>query len=69
MYHHVFGLKSQENPMVSLRQGPNPRRLNCKSSLPKLSRNPKRATHRNTSGWKGLIQKISLYGASCEHDC
>ena len=41
-----------EPPMVTLRQGPNLRRLLCKSSLSKQSRNPLRATHRNTSGWK-----------------
>ena len=37
-------------PMVSLRQGPNLRRLLCKATLPKLSRNPTRATHRTTAG-------------------
>ena len=39
-------------PMISLRQGPNLRKLLCKSTLPKLSRNPPRATHRNTAGWR-----------------
>ena len=38
--------------MASLRQGPNLRRKLCKATLPKLSRNPTRATHRNTAGWK-----------------
>ena len=41
-----------EPPMASLRQGPNLRRKLCKATLPKLSRNPTRATHRNTAGWK-----------------
>ena len=39
-------------PMASLRQGPNLRRILCKSTLSKISRNPKRATHRNTAGWR-----------------
>ena len=39
-------------PMASLRQGPNLRRILCKATLPKISRNPTRATHRSTSGWR-----------------
>ena len=39
-------------PMASLRQGPNLRNLLCKSTLPKLSRNPKRTSHRNANGWR-----------------
>ena len=39
-------------PMASLRQGPNLRRLLCKATLPKLTRNPTRATHRTTNGWR-----------------
>ena len=39
-------------PMASLRQGPNLRRLLCKATLPKLNRNPTRATHRTTNGWR-----------------
>ena len=39
-------------PMASLRQGPNLRKLLCKSTRPKLSRNPTRASHRTTNGWR-----------------
>ena len=39
-------------PMASLRQGPNLRKKLCKATLPKISRNPTRATHRNTAGWR-----------------
>ena len=39
-------------PMASLRQGPNLRKILCKSTLPKISRIPTRATHRNAKGWK-----------------
>ena len=39
-------------PMASLRQGPNLRRILCKATLSKQSRNPTRATHRNTAGWR-----------------
>ena len=39
-------------PMASLRQGPNLRRILCKSTLSKQSRNPTRATHRTTNGWR-----------------
>ena len=39
-------------PMASLRQGPNLRRLLCKATLPKLNRNPTRATHMTTNGWR-----------------
>ena len=41
-----------EPPMAALRQGPNLRKLLCRSKLPKVSRNPKRASHRNSAGWK-----------------
>ena len=41
-----------EPPMAALRQGPNLRKLLCRSKLPKFSRNPKRASHRNSAGWK-----------------
>ena len=39
-------------PMAALRQGPNLRRILCKSKLHKVSRNPTRATHRSSAGWK-----------------
>ena len=39
-------------PMASLRQGPNLRKMLCKSTLPKVSRNPTRGTHRTTNGWR-----------------
>ena len=39
-------------PMEALRQGPNLRRILCKSKLHKVSRNPTRATHRSSAGWK-----------------
>ena len=39
-------------PMASLRQGPNLRRILCRSKLYKVSRNPVRATHRSSAGWK-----------------
>ena len=39
-------------PMASLRQGPNLRKLLCRAILPKLSRNPSRATHRTSAGWR-----------------
>ena len=38
--------------MAALRQGPNLRKLLCRSKLSKVSRNPKRSTHRNTAGWR-----------------
>ena len=38
--------------MAALRQGPNLRSLLCKSKLTKITRNPKRSTHRNSAGWK-----------------
>ena len=41
-----------EPPMATLRQGPNLRSLLCKSKLTKITRNPKRSTHRNSAGWK-----------------
>ena len=41
-----------EPPMAALRQGPNLRKLLCRSKLSKVSRNPKRSTHRNTAGWR-----------------
>ena len=39
-------------PMAALRQGPNLRRILCRSSLYKVSKNPVRATHRSSAGWK-----------------
>ena len=39
-------------PMAALRQGPNLRKLLCRSKLFKITRNPTRATHRNSAGWK-----------------
>ena len=41
-----------EPPMPALRQGPSLRRILCKSTLPKKTRNPRRATHRTAAGWK-----------------
>lgn len=41
-----------EPPMAALRQGPNLRRILCRSTLYKKNRNPKRATHRSAAGWK-----------------
>ena len=41
-----------EPPMAALRQGPNLRRILCKSKLSKKARNPGRATHRSAAGWK-----------------
>ena len=41
-----------EPPMAALRQGPNLRRILCRSKLYKKTRNPTRATHRSAAGWK-----------------
>ena len=41
-----------EPPMAALRQGPNHRRILCKSKLFKKTRNPSRATHRSANGLK-----------------
>ena len=41
-----------EPPMAALRQGPNLRRILCKSKLSKKTRNPTRTTHRSAAGWK-----------------
>ena len=52
-------------PMAALRQGPNLRKLLCKSKLPKISRNPKRSTHRNSAGWK----RCSASGSRACNQC
>ena len=51
-------------PMACLRQGPNLRRLLCKSSLIKATR-PARATHRSAAGWKRCSHTSGRQCAKC----
>ena len=53
-------------PMACLRQGPNLRRLLCKSSLTKVTR-PARATHRSAAGWKRCSQTTGRQCAKCPY--
>ena len=55
-----------EPPMACLRQGPNLRRLLCKSSLIKPSR-PARATHRSAAGWKRCSHTTGRQCAKCPY--
>ena len=55
-----------EPPMACLRQGPNLRRLLCKSSLIKPSR-PARAAHRSAAGWKRCSHTTGRQCAKCPY--
>lgn len=53
-------------PMACLRQGPNLRRLLCKSSLIKPTR-PTRSTHRSAAGWKRCSHTSGRQCAKCPY--
>ena len=53
-------------PMACLRQGPNLRRLLCKSSLTTVTR-PTRATHRSAAGWKRCSHISGRQCAKCPY--
>ena len=53
-------------PMACLRQGPNLRRLLCKSTLIKATR-PARATHRSAAGWKRCSNTTGRQCAKCPY--
>ena len=53
-------------PMTCLRQGPNLRRLLCKSSLIKVTR-PARAAHRSAAGWKRCSHTTGRQCAKCPY--
>ena len=53
-------------PMACLRQGPNLRRLLCKSSLTTVTR-PTRATHRSAAGWKRCSHTTGRQCAKCPY--
>ena len=44
--------------MASLKQGPNLRRIFCRSKFYKELRNPVRATHRSSAGWKRFLHLV-----------